>query len=72
MPGKNVNGRWIANPKPITSSDPTGWRDGDFGLNTVLCAEEAEEGTTDTNKGVRNGAPQEAGTNSKRVTGAYG
>ena len=62
------NGKmWKANPRPITNSDPTGWRDGDYGLNTVECA--YPEGT---NKGIRSGAPKEAGMNTPQRNTTYG
>jgi len=57
---------WRANPKPITNSDPTGWQDGNYGYRTVQNAEEAEEGIGEVNKGVRPGAPKEAGINTPR------
>jgi hypothetical protein len=57
---------WRADPKPITSSDPTGWQDGNFGFRSVRHDEEAEEGSSDVNKGIRPGAPKEAGTNTPR------
>jgi len=60
-----------ANPKPITRSDPTGWQDGNFGFRTVQCEEDAEE-PNDVNKGVRPGAPTEAGMNSPRKDSTIG
>lgn len=52
---KSSGGIWKANPRPITNSDPNGWKDGNYGLNTVECAEGEGE-----NKGIREGAPKEA------------